>query len=438
MRPSCLIPIRLRAALVALFFIAVPFATPAQDSNPLPQQWNEAVNELADKIAIAVRPARSLTLNVDENTSSISPADVGELSRLLETELVARKVRVIQEALPETIVYLEISEGVEGPLVTAQVHRGDDVDSTGQIAIVALQKTVATNSGENGVPLILQRKFVFAQAEPILDFMRPHGSDVAGTQLLVLERERVNYLRLDQARWSVDRSSPVKSRFHASRDPRGLIAKDEDDDETIHIYLPHETCIGSGRGQTELGCSPSVRAQPPAVLFMGHMWPLNPAEPRIFSAPYDPDRNRFEGMQVIFGDFAGRLPAFYSGAVRSEGHRHSWILADLDGKARLYDRSPAATATFSGWGDNLVGVSADCDPAWLVLVTDTGDWTARDTLRIYRVADHQAAMVGQPLEFSGPVLALWPAEDGKSARVVSRNLQTGMYEASIVSVSCGN
>jgi hypothetical protein len=73
-----------------------------------------------------------------------------------------------------------------------------------------------------------------------------------------------------------------------------------------------------------------------------------------------------------------------------------------------------------------------------VLVTGIGDWTVRDTLRIYRVADHQAVTVGQPLEFSGPILALWPTQDDKSARVVSRNLQTGMYEASIVSVSCGN
>ncbi len=396
------------------------------------------MSQLADKIAAAVRPARSLTLNPVENTSSVSPADVALLCRSLETELAARKIRVIQEGLPEILIDVKISEGAEGPLVTVEIHHSDDDDSTGQIAIVALQKRAVTSTGEGGVPLILQRKFVFAQAEPILDFMSPAFLDAAGSRLLVLNRDRVDYLRLDQARWSVDHSSAVKSRFHATRDPRGLIAKDQDDDEAIHIYLPHETCIGTAHGQTELGCSPSVRAKPPAVLFMGHMWPLNPAEPRIFSAPYDPDRNYFAGLEANFGDSAGRLPAFFSGAVMSAGNRASWILAELDGEARLYDGSPAAAATFSGWGDDVIGVAADCDSAWLVLVTGTGDWTARDTLRIYRVTDHQAATVGQPLEFSGPILALWPAQDGKSARVVSRNLQTGMYEASLVSVSCGN
>ncbi|MGC1969313.1 MAG: hypothetical protein WA673_22825, partial [Candidatus Acidiferrales bacterium] len=59
-------------------------------------------------------------------------------------------------------------------------------------------------------------------------------------------------------------------------------------------------------------------------------------------------------------------------------------------------------------------------------------------IQIYEIEGQEATAVGQPHEFPGPILALWPADDGKSARVVSRNLQTGMYEASIVSVSCGN
>ena len=71
-------------------------------------------------------------------------------------------------------------------------------------------------------------------------------------------------------------------------------------------------------------------------------------------------------------------------------------------------------------------------------MTGTGDWTQPDHIQIYEIKGHQAVVIGQPLEFSGPILALWPGDDGKSARVVSRNLRTGMYEASIVSVACSN
>jgi hypothetical protein len=73
-----------------------------------------------------------------------------------------------------------------------------------------------------------------------------------------------------------------------------------------------------------------------------------------------------------------------------------------------------------------------------VLVTGTGDWTQRDQIQAYDLKNHQALANGPPLEFPGPVLALWPSEDGKTVRVISRNLQTGAYEASIVSVSCGD
>src|SRR5271157_2278992 len=97
MRPSCRLPLRFQATLIVFFIIAIPFATPAQNSHPLPAQWSEVVSQLADKIAVAVRPASSITFGLVENMSSISPADIAQLHRLLETELAARQIRVIQE-----------------------------------------------------------------------------------------------------------------------------------------------------------------------------------------------------------------------------------------------------------------------------------------------------------------------------------------------------
>ncbi len=72
------------------------------------------------------------------------------------------------------------------------------------------------------------------------------------------------------------------------------------------------------------------------------------------------------------------------------------------------------------------------------LVTGPGDWTEPDQLRAYEDPGGAPVAVGQAIEFPGPILAHAAAEDGKSARIVSLNLQTGMYEASIVSVSCGD
>lgn len=78
-----------------------------------------------------------------------------------------------------------------------------------------------------------------------------------------------------------------------------------------------------------------------------------------------------------------------------------------------------------------------CSGSPLMLSTGSGDWTVRDFIQAYEDKNQREA-IAQPIQFPGPILALWTSEDGKSARVVSRNLQTGAYEASIVSVSCGD
>jgi hypothetical protein len=82
-------------------------------------------------------------------------------------------------------------------------------------------------------------------------------------------------------------------------------------------------------------------------------------------------------------------------------------------------------------------LASTCSGSPLMLSTGSGDWTVRDFIQAYEDKNQREA-IAQPIQFPGPILALWPAEDGKTARVVSRNLQTGAYEASIVSVSCGD
>jgi hypothetical protein len=82
-------------------------------------------------------------------------------------------------------------------------------------------------------------------------------------------------------------------------------------------------------------------------------------------------------------------------------------------------------------------LASTCSGSPLMLSTGSGDWTVRDFIQAYEDKNQREA-IAQPIQFPGPILALWPAEDGKTARLVSRNLQTGAYEASIVSVSCGD
>lgn len=87
--------------------------------------------------------------------------------------------------------------------------------------------------------------------------------------------------------------------------------------------------------------------------------------------------------------------------------------------------------------EDYAGLSAVCGRGPLTLSVGPGDWTETDFMEAYEGKD-LADPVSQRIQFPGPILTLRASDDGKSARVVSRNLQTGAYEASIVSVSCGD
>ena len=84
--------------------------------------------------------------------------------------------------------------------------------------------------------------------------------------------------------------------------------------------------------------------------------------------------------------------------------------------------------------------SLECDDRSVALATGSGDWTQADFVQGYEIgtAKGQGAMAsGNPLEFKGPVTALW-AMGGGVARAVVQNLQSGNYEAHLVTATCSH
>ncbi len=109
------------------------------------------------------------------------------------------------------------------------------------------------------------------------------------------------------------------------------------------------------------------------------------------------------------------------------------------GSAAAYDAA-FVTKPLSVQGhtvDSYAALAPACGIGPLTLISGPGDWTEPDFIQAFGLKN-QGDAVSEKIQFQGPILALWGSDDGKSARVVSRNLRTGEYEASIVSVSCGD
>jgi hypothetical protein len=421
----------LRAFLLAFFLVASLVAGPqtawaqssAQPAAQLPPAWNDAVARLASKIAGLAGPQKTISVTA-KNISSLTEVETTGIRQALDANLLKRGFHVAGESSAETQTVLTLSEGEQGYVWVAEVRRGSNEETV----IVSAPKR---NDGvaRQAKPVVsLQRKIVWTQPERFTDFSVSDVTADGIQRMLVLEPTRLFSYHFTEGRWQKAMLKPLHPAAFPPRDARGTISGSSGE---FDAYLPGESCaISAWSDEGDLNCASDLPMTPEMD------WPLVAGGTERGDATFQTNRNYFDGLTTVYGQVEAKLPEFFTGAVMNTQDDTHWIVTELDGKARLYDTSAKPSATFSGWGDDIASVVTGCDGDWQVLVTGTGDWTQPDHIQIYDIRDRQATPVGQTLEFPGPILALWPSTDMRSARVVSRNLQTGMYEASIVSVTC--
>jgi hypothetical protein len=388
--------------------------------NSLPKEWTEAIRSLARKIKEAMGGSRALALEF-QNISSLSDANASGIEGALKEDLSREHLEVTDAPKEETAkVRVTLSENAAERVWTAEFEQA----ATSKVVMVSVERFLTAEPGLAPAP-VLQRKIVFQQAAPILDFEVEEALPNSGSNLefrdvltptgLFRYQFQANHLQTELADFG-----PVRITARNSRDLRGRILGNGSQD--IRFFIGGSLCV-AGPVST---CNENST--------LG--WPINPSGTN-WAAVYDASRNYFKAGGVYSGEVRAELPAFYSAAVFDFGQGTAFVLTGLDGRAQVFT-STIPPATYTGWGDDIVSLGQGCDSHQEALVTGTGDWTQPDHLQLYEITGNQAAAVGQPLQFSGPITALWPSNDGKSARVVSRDLATGMYEGSIVTVVCNN
>jgi len=408
----------LRAIFFACLLVCIAASSRAQLSSSFPFEWSEAVHALAGRIAPAVRSSHTFAIEAKDVSGSV-PVDLKELRRRLVEDLVTMGARQAQGAPADSLVQVTVSRGMNGYLLVAEMGAGASAPEPILIA-------VANPEGSAGPPSAaprLERKIVWRQSRPILDFARA-DADPTHTLWYLLEPNRIEVYEFASGTQILHDSQTLGSAFE-SRDPRGRIAVT--DATHITSYFAGMQCAGSWDPVFSIPCAP----------IPGQQWPMGGVN-WLFESP----RNYFSGNMTFTKSLQRRFPAFYSAASPPPAtgglSRSVWIVAATDGGAQLFSGTSEPDLTLAGWGSDIATFAPACGLEWLVLATGTGDWTQPDRLQLYEIRGQRALATGQPMQVPGPVLTLWPANDGKSARVVVRNLETGDYEASIVSVACSN
>ena len=368
--------------------------------------WQSPVNDFVQEVIARGGAPSAITVSFD-NISSLSGSEQDNIKRLLLAGFRNAGVRLVKAELAMEEVHITFSEDWQSYVWVAEIKQGPG----SQIVIrkiPRLQKSAATRTPT----LTIRRSLMWQQEAPVLDLYTD------GRSVYVLEPEQVAIYANDSGKWQLRQTLAIS---HQRSWPRDLRGRMQVNNMQITAFLPGTLCTGT--------------STPPAMQCRSSDDPWQ-IDQNILVAFFSPARNFFTG--VLAGQSAAEnVPAFFSGAAIRNENARQWVFAGTDGRARIFINDLTAPwATVPDWGSNITAVQSTCGTGWQILVSFPNDLTHADALQAMEIQNREAVSVSSPVELSGPIVALWPAENPQTAHAVVQSLATGRYEVWSFTVGC--
>ncbi len=186
----------------------------------LPAKWSEGVKALAGKIAAAVKPSQTISLEV-KNISSLGAPEVEAIRKALASDLESRGIRM---AMGGSGVVVNLSENSEGYVWAAESRRIGKDENAPRVAIVFVGKLAPRSADNTSEALVLSKRLVWEQRTEFLDFLiaeRP--TTVMSSTLVILEVDNLVYYRSRTFQWEHWRTIAFPRLERSSRAFRGRI-----------------------------------------------------------------------------------------------------------------------------------------------------------------------------------------------------------------------
>jgi hypothetical protein len=393
--------------------------------------WSSPEQQLARSI-VAVTGPGAMALTV-ENRSSLGRRDSEIIGNGLRAALESAGLRFVSQEQAAASVAISLSENPKSYVWVAEIHQGAGDRA---VVMVSLPRAEGTTAGHDSAPLSLKRIPLWTQEKQILD-VAVLEEGATPTHIAVLDSETVSLYRLQGGKWQLEQALALAHARPWPRDVRGRLVPARD--HLLDVYLPGVFCRSTSGGSLALNCRES-----------DDPWPLVPgsssgagfgaagengtATPRL-AAFFASTRNFFTGALAPGVGKLTTVPKFYSAAPVAKDKYVLWLFASLDGQIHMVDGLTDSAAK-PGWGSDVASVRTACGAGWQVLATTA---TERDSesIRAYELPDRDPVPVSAAMELPGPVTALWTEAKGDTGIVVTRNRESGNYEASRVAVACG-
>ena len=399
----------------------------------LAADWSVPEQQLARKI-VAVTGPGAVALTV-ENRSSLSKRESEIVSDGLHSALETLGLRFVKPEQAAATVAISLSENLNAYIWVAEIRLGDKVS----IEMVSKPHVDGVVSTRDSVPLSIRKIPVWAQEEQILDVLVLE-ENTAPTHIAVLGPEDVSLYRLQGGKWQREQALGVAHTRPWPRDLRGRLTPGKD--HLLDAYLPGVLCHSTNGASLTLSCQESDDPWPLVAGSAGGGVSANfpslvastlPAIPQV-GGFFASTRNFFTGaLAPGVGKFA-TVPKFYSAAFLPRGRYVLWLFAAVDGQIHMVDGVSDQPARLN-WGSDVASLRTACGAGWQVLATSSGV-PGSDSMRAYEFPDRDAVPVSAVLDFGATVTALWTEAKGDTAIAVTRNGETGSYEAFRVAVAC--
>lgn len=371
----------------------------------------EAARQLASQVAAKVGAGSAIAVSV-RNLSSMPAGRFSGLQGTIQAELWAQGMQAVEKSRAVAEVEVTVSENARGYLLVADIHQGQNED---------VVMTPLARSGPGGLPaggtmMVLRKTPLLSQAEPILDVAQLQTG--GAPQLLVLDSHKVALYAVENSGVKLEAEQAWASPLARTRDVRGRLVLRRD--RLFDAYLPGQVCSSAAQAVQGMQCRAS-----------DDPWPLDSGEGTL-NAFYAATRNYFTGTLTGSLGRGHDLGPFYGVAMLPQ----AMYFTGVDGSVRVLAGGRVLSTGIGGWGSDIAAVNSGCGSGWQLLATSTADYTAADSVQAYDVSASDAIPVSQKIEFPGPITALWTSADHASAVAVAHNLNTGQYEAAILTIAC--
>jgi len=392
---------------------------------------DDAARQLADRIAAISGPG-TIALEVT-NRSSLDEKSVRAARSAIQAQLRVNGVRTAAADQSMGSVSVILSESLREYVWTAEVAIGTDQP---RVVLVSLPRLPSAAASSAALPITLKKTLLFTQEQPILDAAlvdMAGGAMSGGAHLILLDASRVAVYHQQSGHWELETLLSIPHSRPFPRDVRGRLLLRRD--HLFDAYLPGNFCRSSATMPLTANCSAS-----------DDPWPLTPEENVVnggmgvnstsgVRAFYAPARNFFTGVLSPGIGKLSNVPSFFSAAALPRPNYTLWVLAAVDGSIHVVDGITDQAIRGGRFGSDLASVHSNCGVGTQLLISASGD-QEHDSLRAYEIPDRDPVPVSSPLEFDGPITALWPDASLTGAAAIVKREGTGWYEAYRISISC--